>query len=102
MEKLFYCYKGVGVLARGGSALDAAMEVTMLLENSPLTNAGFGSNLSWDGRVECDASVMDGAHLTFGACGAVAGVKNPVALARHICEQQRVSLSLGRVPPRYW
>uniref|UniRef100_A0A1B6KDN8 Threonine aspartase 1 n=1 Tax=Graphocephala atropunctata TaxID=36148 RepID=A0A1B6KDN8_9HEMI len=90
---------GVDVLARGGSAVDAAIGATMLLEDSPLTNAGFGSNLSWDGKVECDASMMDGAHLMFGACGAVAGVKNPVLLARHICDQQRVPLSLGRIAP---
>ncbi|XP_046670002.1 threonine aspartase 1 isoform X4 [Homalodisca vitripennis] len=91
--------QGVDILTRGGSAVDAVVAATVLLEDSPLTNAGFGSNLSMDGKVECDASLMDGGHLTFGACGAVAGVKNPVLLARHICDQQRVPLSLGRVPP---
>ncbi|XP_054271788.1 threonine aspartase 1 isoform X2 [Macrosteles quadrilineatus] len=91
--------QGIDVLKRGGSAIDAVVEATMLLEDSPLTNSGFGSNLSWNGQVECDASVMNGENFSFGACGAVAGVKNPVALAKHICQQQLVSLPLGRVPP---
>uniref|UniRef100_A0A1B6E6J7 Uncharacterized protein n=1 Tax=Clastoptera arizonana TaxID=38151 RepID=A0A1B6E6J7_9HEMI len=42
---------------------------------------------------------MDGQNCTFGACGAVAGVKNPIALARSICDAQRMPLTLGRVPP---
>lgn len=69
------------------------------LENSPLTNAGYGSNLSWNGLVECDASIMNGQTLHFGACGAVSNVWNPITLAKHLCIKQCNSLSLGRVPP---
>lgn len=69
------------------------------LENSPLTNAGYGSNLSWDGLVECDASIMNGQTLHFGACGAVSNVWNPITLAKQLCIKQCNSLSLGRVPP---
>jgi taspase (threonine aspartase 1) len=88
-------------LASGATALEAVTDVTAVLENSPLTNAGYGSNLTWDGQVECDASVMDGSTLHFGAVGAVPGVKNPVKLAQHICKKQSCNaLALGRVPPR--
>lgn len=69
------------------------------LENSPLTNAGYGSNLSWGGSVECDASIMNGQTLHFGACGAVSNVWNPISLAKHLCIKQCENLSLGRVPP---
>lgn len=87
-------------MASGATALEAVTDVTALLENSPLTNAGYGSNLTWDGHVECDASVMDGSTLHFGAVGAVPGVKNPVKLAQHICKKQRCNaLALGRIPP---
>jgi taspase (threonine aspartase 1) len=70
------------------------------LENSPLTNAGYGSNLTYDGNVECDASVMDGSNLQYGAVGAITGVKNPIEVANYLCRFQTVNLGHGRVPPR--
>ncbi len=39
------CQRAVAVLARGGTALEAATEATMVLEDAGETNAGFGSNL---------------------------------------------------------
>lgn len=47
-----------------------------LLKDDPITNAGRGSNLTEDGRVECDASIMDGDSGAFGAVGAVSGIFN--------------------------
>ena len=44
------------------------------MQNDPCTNAGRGSNLTEDGHVECDASVMDGNSGAFGAVGAVPGI----------------------------
>ncbi|KDR17252.1 hypothetical protein L798_08817, partial [Zootermopsis nevadensis] len=94
------CNKGYSLLASGATALETVTDVIAVLENSPLTNAGYGSNLTWDGHVECDASVMDGCTLHYGAVGAVPGVKNPVKLAHHICKKQSCNaLALGRVPP---
>ena len=52
--------------------MKACMEVSLLLQDSPLTNAGLGSNLSLTGTVECDASIMEGGG-GFGAVGAVQG-----------------------------
>lgn len=84
----------------GGSPMDAVVEATTVLENSQLTNAGFGSNLTLNGDVECDASVMDGSNCLFGALGAVSGIKNPVLLAKCLCQQQQHRSSHGRIPPR--
>lgn len=71
----------------------------LVLENSGLTNAGYGSNLTWDGTVECDASIMNGQTLHFGACGAVSNVRNPITLAKKLCDKQSEGLFLGRIPP---
>lgn len=46
-----------------------------LLKDDPSTNAGRGSNLTEDGHVECDASLMDGDSGAFGAVGAVPGIR---------------------------
>ncbi|XP_068633769.1 threonine aspartase 1 [Battus philenor] len=93
------CRRAAEALQMGGNAIDAVEKAIIELENSSLTNAGYGSNLSWEGSVECDASIMNGQTLHFGACGAVSNVWNPITLAKHLCLKQCESLSLGRVPP---
>lgn len=85
-------------LRSGGSALEAIEAAIRVLEDKEITNAGYGSNLTIDGIVECDATIID--HLgRSGACGAVAKIKNPIHLARIILEQSSRPLSLRRVPP---
>ncbi|XP_029416530.1 threonine aspartase 1 isoform X9 [Nannospalax galili] len=70
------------------------------VKDSPFTNAGMGSNLNLLGEIECDASIMDGKSLNFGAVGALSGIKNPVSVAnRLLCEGQKGKLSAGRIPP---
>ncbi|XP_020841841.1 threonine aspartase 1 isoform X4 [Phascolarctos cinereus] len=72
----------------------------MTFLDSPFTNAGMGSNLNLLGEIECDASIMDGKSLNFGAVGALSGIKNPVSVAnRLLCEGQKGKLSAGRIPP---
>jgi len=93
------CKKGLEVLKNNGSAIDAVTVATMVLEDSPLTNAGYGSNLTWNGSVECDASIMDGSNMHYGGVGAVSGIKNPITLAKLICEKQNFKMSFGRIPP---
>ncbi len=77
---------GWTLLAGGGSALDAVEAAIMVLEDDPVFDAGYGSHLNLDGRVECDAIVMNGATLRSGAAATLQRVKNPIQLARKILE----------------
>ncbi|KAK1761453.1 nucleophile aminohydrolase [Echria macrotheca] len=82
----------------GAPATEAVEAAIKYLENKEITNCGYGSNLNIDGTVECDATIVD--HLgRSGACGAVPGVRNPIALAKKILDKSSQPLSLRRVPP---
>ena len=50
--------------------------IIFCLQDFSCTNAGTGSNLTKSGTVECDASIMDGQSLAFGAVGALRGKLN--------------------------
>ncbi|XP_066256948.1 threonine aspartase 1 [Euwallacea similis] len=93
------CKSGMRILENNGSSIEAVEEAIRVLEDDPLTNAGFGSNLTLDGTVEGDASIMNGENLVFGACGAVRKVKNPISLAFDIYQKQFDPMPLGLVAP---
>jgi beta-aspartyl-peptidase (threonine type) len=77
---------GWRILESGGSALDAIEAAVVILEDDPVFDAGYGSHLNLDGRVECDAIVMDGTTLRAGAVATLQHVRNPVRLARKVLE----------------
>ena len=77
---------GFSVLNEGGSAIDAVEAAIMLMEDSPLFNAGKGAVFTRQGKNELDASIMDGATLNAGAIAGVKKVKNPIKLARTVME----------------
>lgn len=77
---------GWSILTSGGSAVDAIEAAIVVLENDPVFDAGFGSHLNLDGKVECDAIVMDGATLRAGAAATLQRIRNPIRLARKILE----------------
>lgn len=86
---------GYGVLAKGGSALDAVETAIVLLEDSPLFNAGRGAVFTYDGKNELDASIMDGATGKAGAAAGLTHVKNPIRLARHVMEDSPHVMMIG-------
>jgi beta-aspartyl-peptidase (threonine type) len=77
---------GWRILEAGGSALDAVEAAVVTLEDDPVFDAGYGSHLNLDGRVECDAIVMNGSTLRAGAAATLQHVRNPVRLARKVLE----------------
>jgi beta-aspartyl-peptidase (threonine type) len=77
---------GHTVLSGGGSSLDAVAAAIVILEDSPLFNAGKGAVFTHDGVNELDASLMDGATRRAGAVAGVRRVKNPIRLARLVMD----------------
>jgi L-asparaginase / beta-aspartyl-peptidase len=77
------------------TALDAVVAAVMVLEDSPLFNAGRGAAFNSDGEIEMDASIMDGARLRAGAVAAVRRIRNPVLAARTVMEKTRHVLLAG-------
>jgi L-asparaginase / beta-aspartyl-peptidase len=77
---------GYAILAAGGSSLDAVETAIVLMEDSPLFNAGKGAVFTREGKNELDSSIMDGATRNAGAVAGVTKVKNPIRLAREVME----------------
>jgi len=86
---------GQGVLAQGGSSLEAVTAAVMVMEDSPLFNAGKGACFTSEGRTELDASIMDGASLGAGAVAGLRRIKNPILAARAVMEQSPHVLFAG-------
>jgi beta-aspartyl-peptidase (threonine type) len=87
---------GRSVMELGGSALQAVEACASLLEDDPVFNAGCGSVLNENGKVEMDAAIMDGRDLSAGAVAAIDNIANPVQLARMVMtESEHVMLISG-------
>ncbi len=106
---------GYAILENGGAALDAVEAAIVLMEDSPLFNAGKGAVFTREGKNELDASIMDGKTLDAGAIAGVTRVKNPIKLARAVMDQSEhvmfaregaekfaVEQGLERVDPSYF
>ena len=75
---------GWRVLGRGGSCLDAVEEAVVAMEEDETFDAGRGSFLNLDGRVQLDACMMDGATLRAGGVGCVEHIRNPIRAAKKV------------------
>ena len=78
---------GAAILEGGGAALDAVDAAVRVLEDDPHFNAGRGSVFTYEGRIEMDASIMDGRDRSAGAVSGVSATKNPILLARAVMEK---------------
>jgi beta-aspartyl-peptidase (threonine type) len=78
---------GAAILEEGGTSLDAVTATIMVMEDSPLFNAGKGAVFTAEGMNEMDASIMDGRDLDAGAVTGLRHVKNPILAARAVMEK---------------
>ncbi|MFM7379296.1 MAG: isoaspartyl peptidase/L-asparaginase family protein [Erythrobacter sp.] len=87
---------GAKILADGGDAMDAIKAAIVIMEDSPLFNAGKGAVFTWDGTNELDASIMDGRDRSAGAVAGVKTVKNPILLADTVRTQSEHVFLVGK------
>lgn len=86
---------GYNVLKQGGTSLEAVERAIVILEDSPLFNAGKGAVFTSDGTNELDASIMDGQTLEAGSVSGVKHIKNPIKLARLIKDESPHVMLVG-------
>jgi beta-aspartyl-peptidase (threonine type) len=79
--------KGYAQLEKGGTSVDAVEAAVAVLEDDEAFDAGRGSFLTSDGRVQLDALVMDGGTLRAGGVACVERLKNPIRAARLVLDK---------------
>lgn len=87
---------GEKLLKEGKSALEAVEAAILIMENSPLFNAGKGAVFTNEGKNELDASVMDGKTQKAGAVGGVTNVKNPIKAAIAVMNNSTHVMMVGK------
>src|ERR1700745_3161853 len=78
---------GWRALTRAGTALDAVEEAVVVMEDDETFDAGRGSFLNRDGKVQLDAFIMEGSTLRGGGVGCVERIRNPIRAARKILSE---------------
>lgn len=78
---------GYAVLNAGRSSIEAVTEAIVVMEDSPLFNAGKGSVFTHEGHNELDAAIMDGANRMAGAVAGVRTIRNPIRAAQAVMTQ---------------
>lgn len=76
--------------------MDTVEAAIVALEEDPTFDAGIGSHLNRDGRVQLDAILMEGGTLKAWAVAAVERVRNPIRLARRILEKSEHMMLVGK------
>jgi beta-aspartyl-peptidase (threonine type) len=79
--------EGWKVLQAGGPAMEAVVAAVTVLEDDPTFDAGRGSFLTSDGRVQLDALLMDGGRMKAGGVACVERLRNPIQAARLVLEE---------------
>ena len=87
---------GYAVLEGGGSSIDAVIAAIVVMEDSPLFNAGKGSVFSHAGRNELEASVMDGSTRMAGAVAGVTTIRNPIRAAHAVMTKSAHVMLMGQ------
>ena len=78
---------GYAILEAGGTAVSAVEAAVVVMEDDETFDAGRGSFLTRDGRVQLDALLMDGSNLKTGGVACVERLRNPIKAARLVLDE---------------
>jgi beta-aspartyl-peptidase (threonine type) len=78
---------GYALLERGATAVDAVEAAVAVMEDDETFDAGRGSFLTQDGRVQMDALLMNGENLRTGGVACVERLRNPIRAARLVLDK---------------
>src|ERR1700742_4631816 len=78
---------GYALLERGASSVDAVEAAVAVMEDDETFDAGRGSFLTQDGRVQMDALLMNGENLRTGGVACVERLRNPIRAARLVLDK---------------
>lgn len=85
---------GYEVAKTGAKAEDIVSETVSILENSPVSDAGFGAVFNADNDHQMDAGIMTG-DKRYGAIVSIHGVQNPIKVARLMVDDTKYSILAG-------
>lgn len=80
----------------GKSSIEAVEAAIVVMEDSPLFNAGKGAVFTNDGKNELDASIMYGKDRSAGAVAGVSTIKNPIKAAVAVMEKSEHVMMIGK------
>ena len=87
-EKLTEALKaGYAEIKNGKSSLNAVAAAIVVMEDSPLFNAGKGAVFTHEGKNEMDAAIMFGKDKSAGAIAGVHTIKNPIKAALAVMQK---------------
>jgi L-asparaginase / beta-aspartyl-peptidase len=92
---------GYAVLEKGGSSVDAVEVAVAAMEDDETFDAGRGSFLTQDGRVQMDALLMNGENLRTGGVACVERLKNPIRAARLVLDHSQHVYFVGTGAERF-
>ncbi|XP_026674180.1 isoaspartyl peptidase/L-asparaginase-like [Ceratina calcarata] len=99
IEKMTACKKaainGYKKLIRGETSVDAVEAALWWLECDEFFNCSYGSVLNEIGKVQMDASIMDGYTFKCGSVAAVSDIEHPITLAKYVMNNFPNSIFVG-------
>lgn len=87
---------GYAEIQKGKTSVHAVQSAIVVMENSPLFNAGKGAVFTHEGRNELDASVMYGKNKSAGAVAGVHTIKNPIKAAVAVMQKSEHVMLSGK------